>query len=68
MNPDNRDHVPLPDFVKFFLSYGYLIFRIYDQALHPRRPRLRRANVVFVSPSRLEPAAKRRPTPALARL
>jgi FkbM family methyltransferase len=68
MNLDNRDHVPLHDFVTFFAARGYLIFRIYDQALQARHPRLRRANVVFVSPARAEPGARRGPPPPLARL
>lgn len=49
MNPDNRTHVPFQHFVEFFWPRGYLIFRIYDQALSRKRPRLRRANAVFVS-------------------
>jgi FkbM family methyltransferase len=68
MNPDNLLHVPLQNFIEFFWSRGYMIFRLYDQALHPRRPRLRRANVVFVSSARLENGVKRRSPPSLAEL
>jgi FkbM family methyltransferase len=68
MNPDNVTHVPLQEFVEFFQSSGYMLFRLYDQALHPRRPRLRRANAVFISPARLEAGAGKKPSPSLARL
>jgi FkbM family methyltransferase len=49
MHPGNSVHVPFESFKNFLQPLGYSIFKLYDQVLESRAPRLRRANVVFIS-------------------
>jgi hypothetical protein len=54
INPDNSRHVPLAKFQNFLA--GYLLFRLYDQKVSRQKPRLRRANAVFVAKTIVESA------------
>ena len=50
MNPLNRKHVPLAEFVAYLEPKGYLPFGVYEQHLEwSGEPRLRLCNAVFVS-------------------
>ncbi len=53
MNPENEDHIYFEHFTAYLQDYGYRIFGIYEQGperlTHPAK--LRRANIVFASPS-----------------
>jgi FkbM family methyltransferase len=52
MNPYNRTHVPFRILEDFLRHAGFLLFRLYEQALEFKkggRPVLRRANPVFIN-------------------
>jgi hypothetical protein len=61
MNPLNKLHVPISDFLNFLSGYGYYLFQIYEQRLEQDgRPLLRRSNPVFVSTPTIEANTTRR--------
>jgi FkbM family methyltransferase len=56
MNPGNKLHVPLHDFLDLVEPHGYRLFRIFKQVSEKeaKGPYLRRVNVAFISPSVIE--------------
>lgn len=52
MNVDNKYHVPLHDVQVFLEGFGYRLFGLHEQTNEwpTKRPNLRRANAVFISP------------------
>ena len=50
MNPHNKLHVPLQQFVDFLAAYGYVLFGVYEQHLEwTGEQRLSFSNPVFIS-------------------
>jgi hypothetical protein len=50
MNPHNKLHVPLQDFVDYLTPFGYVLFGIYEQHLEwTGEKRLSFSNPVFIS-------------------